>query len=674
MTLPLRRAGRFSTLVLTFAAAGSCAAQTSAPAPEPTAATVNPDPAKYLYEEDIHPGQKGYGLTCLHAGKIERFEITVIDVVKNLTPGNNAILVRCSGLGLEHSGIIAGMSGSPAYIDGKMIGAVAFGWPLGKDPIAGVQPIRQMLAIPVVNDKSDPAAGHASTRWRGNAGLAGQVKKLAGYRLLAKNLARLSPDPANTWNASPRAGLSPLVSPLMVSGGSDRTTSFLTAALAGTNLVPVASGSAGGTGAQLGGVAELKPGEIKLEPGSSLAIPMVTGDMDLSAIGTVTEVRDGRVYAFGHAMFAEGSSHLPISTGYIYTIMPNLQQSFKMGSSYQPQGALVTDEQTGIVGVLGEKAKTVPIKLHVKIAGALDHTYHYQLAPHPRLTPELLGAILSETLTAQRAMPKEFTAQITGEAKFAGATIPINLLGTTQDFQLAQAVVPVALVGDNPFKNLALEEISLDATITPANRAAVIKAVNVKNLIVAPGDTVSATVEVEPFQQPLRKLTIQLQVPADTPDGEYDLVVGSAEMALGQEEQFFPNRFDPQNVEALVAAIQNILGYQRDKLYARLVLDVAGAAQKGRELGNLPPSRVALYASEKLKDATPLHNAVLASVDAGGVLDGGEMLTITVDKNANKRFYSEPKDIFGGHQKLPMHGHRLDRAPSPPASGTAPDE
>ena len=143
---------------------------------------------------------------------------------------------------------------------------------------------------------------------------------------------------------------------------------FLQSAFAGSGLVPVASGSAGATlggVGDLGGAADIKPGEIKLEPGSSIAIPLLTGDLDLSAIGTVTEVYNGHVYAFGHAMEAEGPSRLPIATGYIYTIMPTLQQSFKMGSSFQPAGALVTDEQTGIVGLLGLKPNYVPLNISV---------------------------------------------------------------------------------------------------------------------------------------------------------------------------------------------------------------------------------------------------------------------------------------------------------------------
>ncbi len=129
---------------------------------------VNPDPQRYLFEDALRPGMKGYGLTVMHGGAIEKFQVEIIDVMKNMSPGMNAILVRCSGLNLEHTGIIAGMSGSPVFIDNKMIGAIAFGWDSAKDPIGGVQPVRQMLTIPIPLEqikKQDIFAGHWTGRW-----------------------------------------------------------------------------------------------------------------------------------------------------------------------------------------------------------------------------------------------------------------------------------------------------------------------------------------------------------------------------------------------------------------------------------------------------------------------------------------------------------------------------
>jgi hypothetical protein len=629
--------------------------------------TKNPDPARYLFEEAVKPGMKGYGLTCMHGGKIEKFDVEVIDVMRNYAPGSNAILVKCSGLNLEHTGVIAGMSGSPVFVDGKMIGAIAFDWPLGKDPVAGVQPIRQMLAIPSDQGKGERGEGKAfgaaknvgtySGTWRGTTGLAGLGKKVPGYGPIIDSLAAKGAGRAAAWDAGGAKGptLRPIASPVMVSGMSKKSMDILRGAWGDTQLVPVASGSAGATASTggLGGAADIKAGEIKLEPGSSLAIPLVTGDMDLAAIGTVTEVRGDKVYAFGHAMLAEGSSSLPISTGYIYTIMSNLQQSFKLGASFEPQGSLVTDEQNGVVGLVGEKPRTIPVRLRVLSGdGTVDRTYKYEMAQHARLTPAILGAILTETLTAQRALPKQFTASVAGNVKFENTTLKLDLMGTSSGFEILEAMLPVALLSDNPFENLKIEGIDLEAKVEPIDRSLEIKSVSAAKLTVAPGDDVTTIVEVVPYHQAARKMTIAIKIPRGTPDGDYELCVGGADMMLMQEAADFPHRFEPENIDSLVDAVNGVLAYKKDKIYARVVLDVAGAAQKGREFTHIPPSKVALYASEKLTGTRPVKNAVMTEVDAGGVVDGGQVLHITVDKDADKRFFAA-KAAAGGSMGLP---------------------
>lgn len=682
MRLTVRRCFAVAALGLAIAGVGACennaappsvAAKPTLAPPVPKPPFKNPQPGQYLFEDEIRPGMQGFGLTCLRGGKIERFDFEVIDVLQNFMPGNNAILVRCRGLGLEHSGIIAGMSGSPLYIDGKMIGAVSFGFPLGKDPIAGVQPIRQMLAIQP--STTPPAEGTLQAL---SGPLAAWAKR-PGFAALTDNLRKHSTAPTK---AAPQAGgLAPLACPLVVSGGSDETLAFLKTALAGTPLLPVACGSA--TGKPLGGAADIRAGQVKLEPGSSLAIPVVTGDAEMTAVGTVTEVRGDKIYAFGHAMFAEGPSELPIATGYIYTVVPSIMQSFKLGSSLQPQGMLVTDEQAGILGITGRKGRSFPIQVQVTNAdGSVNRTFNYQMAPHPRLTPPLLGSLLSASLSSQRGLPRQYTIHLTGEIKFeGGAALTLNMMGTPRNFYLGQAIVPVAMLCDNPFRNLKLQRVDVQAKIESVNRLLRVRAVNVSKVIVAPGDEITATVELEPYQQPVRTATVALRVPANTPDGDYELAVGSGDQMLMQEQQYFPYRFAPENIESLVAAVKNVLSYKSDRLYARLLLEISGAAEHGREFVDLPGSRVALYASEKRTATHPVFNTVQESTDVGGVVEGGQTLSITVDKNANKRFYPArggggvigPIKITGSHRPPRKPSTMRDNNIDPPDPGAGED-
>jgi hypothetical protein len=610
-----------------------------------------------MFEDQIKPGMKGYGLTVMHGNKIERFDFEVIDVMKNFMPGNNAILIKCSGLGLEHSGIIAGMSGSPCYIDGKMIGAVAFGWGTSKDPIGGVQPIRQMLNIPLpANEDAGPARGAlgATSRWSQSGTWADAGWKKPGWRKLLQRLEPSGPPAPLAGSAAGGSevaeGLHPLASPLMVSGASRQTMAFLTQAFASSGLVPMsAGGTGGGSGGaagslgskEIGGVAALKPDDIKLEPGAAIAIPLLSGDLDLSAIGTVTEVADGHIWAFGHAMFAEGQSDLPISTGYIYTVMPSIVQSFKMGSSFHPAGRLVTDEQTGIVGRFGKLPRMVPISIEIKSTdGTVDHTYHYEMAPHPRLAAEIIRAALMETFMAQREMPPHFTTSTVGEITFSGGySLKIDSKGTTGNLDVFTPVMATAMLMENPFENLKIEGVKLQARVDSVDHSAMIKAAQLKSTVVAPGDEVVATVTVLPFQDEPRDMEIHFTIPKTTPDGQYTLQIGTADMAVCHEEECFPQRYDPDSVASLHDAIQRMMSFRSDRLYVRMTLEPTGVAEGGREMADLPASRTAMYLSPRHGDAAPVYDVVALDVPLEYVLtDGDQTLSITVDQNAHKRY------------------------------------
>ncbi len=465
----------------------------------------------------------------------------------------------------------------------------------------------------------------------------------------------------------------------MVSGSSPATLASLRESLAGTNLFPLASGSAGSTPdptrKELGGLGDAQTAKIRLEPGAAIAVPLVTGDMDLSAIGTVTEVSGDKVYAFGHAFMGDGGTLLPIATSYIYSVLPNLSVSFKMGTSIASTGTLVTDEQTGIVGVQGKAPPTVPITFVVKHAdGTVDNTFHYQLTPHPHLTPELLTAIVSESLISHRSLPHEFTAHLTGKLAFASdgrdepRIITLDAVGATQSFNPAIAILPVAMLSDNPFENLKLSSVTLEATVENTNRSAEITSVTLDRTTAAPGDELSALVHVTPFRQLPTTLPVTLRIPDDTPDGDYQFSVGSSAMALGEEAGYAPQRFDPQDIAGLAKAIQHLLDYKTDHLYATLVMNISGATIGGHEHPNLPASRLALYASERRNDTTPIFNVVRTETAAGYIFgDGGQTFTIHVNRNADRRYFeaAATAGMPGGGSDNVRAAHSHD----PPAAG-----
>ncbi len=667
---------------LALAAATVCTAAT-APAPahvtlQPRHAAVvnpnnfqNPDPARFLFENKITPGMTGYGLTVMHGDKIQKFHVTVIDVISNFQPEMNAILVRCSGLGLKHSGIIEGMSGSPVFIHGKLIGAIAFGWARSKDPISGVQPIRQMLRIPMPRHKptlADARGGGSDFRWRAGGHNIWRACALSrpGWANLARQFGGVGGGSSATSGfgshtlAVPAGGprMEPLASPLMLSNASPTVVKFLTQAFAGRGLTPLAAGAAGSATPLLGGMKALKPGDLKLVPGAAIAVPLMTGDMDACAIGTVTAVVGKHVYAFGHNFFAQGRINLPIATSYIYTILPDLKSSFKIGTTYHVKGALLTDEMTGIVGGLGLKPLRVPVEIEVRNhTGTLNRNFHYTLYPSPHTTPEMLTAALAASLTAQRKLPHNYTVHLSGKIAFGHTVLRLDQRDDTGNFDPKATMLPVAMLTDNPFQDRHLKSIKIKVNVDSADHGAQITNVSLRRSHVAPGDMLKAFVTLKPYDGKSRSVEMKVRIPVNTADGQYQLFIGSATQALGEDAMLFPDRFSPHNGHELLAAVRRILGYKNNRLYLRLLLAPHGTASSSVELPNLPMTRVAMVAANASSDTVPLFNSVAKSVPAHAVIEGGgQNFTITVARHADNRFVPKHPGMPGFPGGFPGFG------------------
>ena len=259
--------------------------------------STEPLSAKYMPVDEVHAGMRGYGLNVFRGTDIARFDFEVVDVVRNYWgTRQSVILVRCSGQGLEESGIISGMSGSPLYLDDRMIGAVAFKWPFATEPLAGVTPVGQMLKIP-----ADPPPDATN----------GAGASLPAKTLLNALIHRTNPIPSSLLQRlRPPQGM-PL--PLSVSSAAPGVIPLLEEYLKPLGLQPVGVGAGGAA----------PPQDIKLSPGATLAVTLMQGDLNIAAIGTVTEVDGTRVLGFGHAFLAQGAVDLPIATGHVYTVVPS---------------------------------------------------------------------------------------------------------------------------------------------------------------------------------------------------------------------------------------------------------------------------------------------------------------------------------------------------------------
>src|SRR5579859_6939727 len=466
----------------------------------------------------------GYGLTVFKGDKIERFDVEVISILHNFNPKGDVILIRAKGDYLEHTGSVAGMSGSPIYLKDdqgryRMIGAFAYGWPMTKDPLAGVQPIEYMLSLPAPRISNITSA---STRPSGSAENAGRTDHADGlsWSLVKAGLTPFSKsnffrtsDRETDLGATPRLGgsgdapkLEPLVTPLMVGGISPQLLDQLRPMLARFHM----------TALQAGGGSSSSPGQtpVRLEPGAALAVPLLTGDVDLTAIGTVTEVIGDRVWGFGHPFNNEGSIALPMGSGCINAIIPNLQTSFKLGSLAQELGELTTDGSVGVAGETGKSAPTIPIEFSVTYGdGSPPRTYRFHSALHPRFTPMIAGLALNAALTGPSELPQYNTVDYSITMEFQnGQKLAISDTAVNASAQelFQQVGIPLMAAFENPFERVQVKRIAGTARISPTVREAQILEVNVPKSRYRPGEVVKAFVSYKPFRGETAILPVEM--------------------------------------------------------------------------------------------------------------------------------------------------------------------
>ena len=292
-----------------------------------------------LRPEQLSPGMKGYGLSVFKGTRPERFEVEIIGVLHNALPKQDMILIHMSGADLEKHKVIAGMSGSPVYIDGKLIGALAYGWTFENDPLAGVTPIHNMVAElkrPVVG----PSTINASVSLDRTSSMS------APFALPRIAFAQAADD-----SGTPR----PLLAPLSLGGFSSRVLERFASKFTGLGMMPIAAGGAST------GVLPHRSGDM--EPGGSIGVQLMRGDMDATAVGTATYIDNNRILAFGHPFFQGGSVQAPAVLAEVHTIMSSLERSFKMASPIAEIGSMVGDWQSCIVADTKVQARMIPISI-----------------------------------------------------------------------------------------------------------------------------------------------------------------------------------------------------------------------------------------------------------------------------------------------------------------------
>lgn len=590
-------------------------------------AFADPKPETYWNVDDVRAGMKGQGKTVMKGTKVEPFDAEVIGVLRNTNPGRDMILCRLSGLNLEKTGIIAGMSGSPIYIQGKLLGAVAYAWPFAKEPIAGVTLFSQMHDFVESYEKRDLADKSQPRR----IGLTAPVR-VGGQSYDSVTVAQGYDDSA------PADGLwmVPVRTPVGVSG-------FTPSALAGLRdqfrtygLTPM---QAGGVSANIADAER----NVPLQAGGALMVSMVTGDFDMSSIGTVTHIEGKRVYGFGHPFFGLGACDMPLMTGYVHWINSRLSNSFKMGSPLKTVGIINADVSTCVAGWLDRKPDMLPMRMTFRTdVDRPARTFNVELMRQRMMLPGLVQTVLTNSVDMEGDLPEEVTAKIKIRIELEDRP-PLVMDDIVSGPQLAGPRGPIALYGpvvplvqllvNNSFAAVRIKRIDSQTELLPGRRSAEIEGIEIESDTYSPGETLKATVLLRPHKGVRQRLPVELKLPVDLPEGNYSATIADGIANARQELRDHPNLNFPQDLDQLFQAINLQLSAKRTNLTVRVATQGAGVAVNGKSLPNLPPSMVHILGNGRRTGAQLINGALVARQETQWVILGSETVRFQVAKN-----------------------------------------
>ncbi len=583
--------------------------------------------------EDIRPGMVGIGRTVFEGTRVEEFKANILGVLENVIGTHrNLILAKLEGGPLANTGVIAGMSGSPVYVDGKLIGAVSYALgQFSKEPIAGITPIAEMTDATVFNDIRPRAAKvHVDfPLTRENLDTAFR-RALSWNRPFADRPGDTALVGASTINGVSGAEigtlLRPIATPLMMSGFDPSTADLLSGAFGAQGFIPTGRGTMGRAGE--------KAYEGPLKAGDAIGVMLVSGDLELGATGTVTYVDGDKVYAFGHPLYNLGPTAFPMTRAYVYTVLPSLASSLKVSTTGEIIGSFLQDRAVAIAGKLGPGPKTIPVTLTLDSTGrAPKRTFHFQLANDQMFTPLMTAASITSTLGAYERQYGSATFHVTGTAKLSGhdpVTFDNVFSGNEPSVNAATYVAgPVAALLGNDYEKVDIDSVELTISSTEEPKTAIIERVWLDDQQPRAGRTVPLKVLLRTYRGDDEIRTIPIEIPANT-TGTLSLLVADGGR-LGQIEQREMRSSQPRNVDQMIRTLNR--SRRASTIYVKLLGSEPGAVVKGEPLTALPPSVLGVFEADRSNGSfNPLTNATLGEwqLATDHAITGSKTLSITV--------------------------------------------
>jgi hypothetical protein len=546
--------------------------------------------------DELQPGMKGIGYTVVRGTTPEQFTVEVIGVLENILPKQDLIVGRLSGLGLEDTGVTAGMSGSPVYFDGRLAGAVAYRLgQFSKEPIAGITPIESMGRM--LDAQNRQASTVAATVFRTEL-LSAAAELLSGRS--PDNLATLYP-------ISGGSGITPIATPVTIGGAHSMVVSRLSPLFEALGWRPA-----------LGGRSSSAQVNQPLQAGGAVAAELMRGDITFAASGTVTHVDGDTVLAFGHPFMQGGNVDYPMVGAEVLLFLSSLSSSERLtASGSEVLGAVRQDTQSGILGVIGAQPSTIPVRLVVSDPGGEIERFSFEIIADKSLSPTFLFMGMANGLQSVRGNYGDNTFEVQGEIflqKEGLDSIKIRNVFSSPN----QAYIPLSLMVmqiyaylyDNPFESVGVSSIDLQIRALNQLKTAEIARVWTDRSEVRAGDTINVAVGLKPYRQPEIVKHFPVTIPADTPPGRLSLLVADATAMAIEEQSLLQGGRRPRDLHQLVDLINDMRA--SDNIYLQLSRPAEGAMFGGQPMPALPASVLeVLMAGQTSGEAVRLRRTVI---------------------------------------------------------------
>jgi SpoIVB peptidase S55 len=584
--------------------------------------------AQALYPlDDLKVGMKGIARTVFEGSEPQEFGLEILGVLPGFTgPRQSTIIARLTGSNVDRTGVFAGMSGSPVFIDGRLVGAIAYSFPYSKESICGITPIQEMIDI---FEQGNEPRRNTEARATSFTELASTEWKPHFPRPSFSATSLIAPVSAGSPLA-PFMGqqMQQIATPVVFSGISQDSLSLFSAELTRSGLLPV-SGA--------GGAAAITPLEAydqkTLLPGSSVSVQLVRGDYSIAAAGTVT-FRDGeRIYAFGHPFLGLGGSDMPMTESSVVTVIPNAYNSFKLAVPGRMVGSISQDRATGVFGQLGREPRMIPVKINLHTSRDRVEQFSYEVVSDEFLTPLLVNITVFNTIATRERSLGESTISVNGSINVDGQAA----IAVQRRFSSATAAVmaagsiatPVSALLGSGFDGVNIKGIVVDIESSEEKRAASLERISLDRTEVARGDKVEiqAYVRTDSGKQFVERIPVQ--IPADAPSGQMLIMIGDGATL---QESSASKVFVPRDLGQLVGAINKLR--KNDRLYLRLLRPAPGVVIGSNEMPNLPPSVVATLNNDRSSGGyTPtlvsqVYERELSPADF--VVSGQQVIGVTV--------------------------------------------